>query len=244
MIFRALVLFFLGMTASIATPFRVVCLGDSITGPGPDGTANQAALNLQTGVDPSQQQDYLASYPKYADMLGLVLETQLGQGKAQAINRGWAGIDSTRTLARLDVAVFPLKPQVITILIGGNDFGGGINDEVKARLHANLTAIVQKCKASGAKVLLMEYATPRADDMSKVWTHLNKGNPIIAQVAKEEDVPTLELAPQFDEAAKTHPLAELAGKVDGVHLSPYGEIVTARSIFFKLRDLGWLPTKG
>ena len=64
---------------------------------------------------------------------------------------------------------------------------------------------------------------------------------MIAQVAKEEDVPTLELAPLFDEAAKSHALSDLASPYDGVHFNPYGEIVTARAIYFKLLDLGWLP---
>lgn len=251
MILRVLALFALSMASSFAAPFRVVCLGDSITGPGPDAppapaAGHETAAPASSGASKSlrydpEQRDYLATYPKYADMLGLVLDTQLGEGKAQVINRGWAGIDSTRTLARMDTAVLSLKPQVVTILIGGNDFGGGITDAVKAQLHTNLTAIVGKCKAAGIKVLLLEYATPRADDMTNVWTHLNAGNPTIAQVAKETDVPTLELAPHFDEAAKTHPLSELAGTRDGVHLSPYGEIITARAIYFKLRDLGWLP---
>lgn len=250
MAFRTLLLFLLGMTASLAVPFRVVCLGDSITGPGPDKADAAPALDPVSGKDLSQQREYRVpgpnnqnAYTKYADLLGLVLETHLGEGNVQVINRGWAGIDSTRTLARMDAAVVALKPQIVTILIGGNDFGGGINDNVKTKLHANLSAIVDKCKAAGAKVLLLEYATPRADDMTNVWKHLNAGNPTIAQVAKEKNVPTLELAPQFDEAAKTHALSELASPHDGVHYNPYGEIVTARAIYFKLHELGWLPKK-
>jgi lysophospholipase L1-like esterase len=242
-LFRLLALLALSMISSLAAPFRVVCLGDSITGPGPDAAGKPAEYDA-SGMTPSQQREYLNAYAKYADYLNLVLETHYGEGKAQAINRGWAGIDSTNTLARMDTAVLPLKPDVITIMIGGNDFGGGVTDAVKAQLHKNLTAIVDKCKAAGVKVLLIEYATPRAADMSHVWTHLNAGNPTIAQVAKEENVPTLELAPLFDAAAKTHHLDELASPYDGVHYNPYGEIVTARAIFFKLKELGWLPKKG
>ncbi len=33
---------------------------------------------------------------------------------------------------------------------------------------------------------------------------------------------------------------DLANPVDGVHLSPYGEVVVARSVFFHIRDSGWL----
>ena len=238
---RALFLLTLCMTTIHAAPLRVVCLGDSITGPGPAEPGKPSAVEPPDATP--AQQEYLATYPKYSDMLQLVLETHLGTDQAIVFNRGWAGNTSTQALARVDSSVIPLKPQIVTVLIGGNDFGGGITDAVKAQLHANLTAIVDKCKAAGAKVLLLEYATPRADDMTNVWVHLNAGNPTIAQVAKEEGVPTLELAPQFDAAAKTHPLRELAGVRDGVHFSPYGEIVTARAIFFKLKELGWLPKK-
>jgi len=239
---RVLLLFAILMTPAFATPFRIVCLGDSITGPGPDLPGKPSEFDASGS--PSQQRQYLNAYAKYADLLQLVLETHLGEGKVQVINRGWAGNTSTQALARVDPFVVPLKPQIVTVLIGGNDFGGGINPQVMQQLHANLTAIVDKCKAAGAKVLLLEYATPRADDMTHVWTHLNAGNPMIAQVAKEESVPTLELAPHFDEAAKTHALSDLAGSYDGVHFAPYGEIVAARAIYFKLRKLGWLPADG
>jgi lysophospholipase L1-like esterase len=216
--------FLMTISPALASELRVVCLGDSITGPMPNT-------------------HYLDHYAKYADLLQFVLETHLGAGNAVVTNRGFAGNTSTQALARVDTEVVPLKPDIVTVLIGGNDFGGGINDEVKKKLHENLTTIVDKIKACGGKVLLLQYADPKADDMSKVWTHLNAGNPIIAQVAQEEKVPTLELAPAFREAAKTHPLAELASPIDGVHLNPYGEIVISRAIFFKLQELGWIAKK-
>jgi lysophospholipase L1-like esterase len=227
-------------TPAVAAEFRVVCLGDSITGPGPENTAGFAA-GSDSIADAGAQRDYLNQYSKYADLLQLVLETHLGEGRVVVVNRGWAGNTSSQALARVDSSVVPLHPQIVTVLIGGNDFGGGDTEAVKQQLHANLSAIVDKCRKAGAHVLLLEYAAPRAHAMSKVWTHLDAGNPIIAQVAREQDVPTLELAPAFDAAAKTHPLADLASPIDGVHYNPYGEIVTARAIYFKLRELGWLP---
>jgi lysophospholipase L1-like esterase len=222
--FLLLLVLFMSTLPSQSDVLRVVCLGDSITGPMP-GT------------------HYIEHYPKYADMLQLALETRLGTDNAVVTNCGWAGNTSTQALARVDTQVLPVKPNIVTVLIGGNDFGDSNPDRkpIQEQLRKNLTAIVEKCKAAGAKVLLMEYADPKADDMSKVWKHLNEGNPIIAEVAQAENVPTLELAPAFRAAAKTHPLAELASPIDGVHLSPYGEIVTARSIFFKFQELGWIP---
>jgi acyl-CoA thioesterase I len=225
---KKLILFVLGIfmsaTPVLSSELHVVCLGDSITGPIP-GT------------------HYLDHYAKYADLLQFVLETHLGAGNATVTNCGYAGNTSAQALARVDTQVLPVKPDIVTVLIGGNDFGDQSPDRkpINDRLRQNLTAIVEKCKAAGAKVLLLQYADPKADDMSKVWTHLNEGNPVIAEIAKAESVPTLELAPAFREAAKTHPLAELASPIDGVHLNPGGEIVVARAIFFKFQELGWIP---
>jgi lysophospholipase L1-like esterase len=214
-------------TPLLSSELRVVCLGDSITGPIP-GT------------------HYLDHYAKYADLLQLILETHLGAGKAAVTNCGYAGNGSAQALARVDSEVLPVKPNIVTVLIGGNDFSAQSPDRkpINDRLRQNLTTIVEKCKSVGAKVLLLQYADPKAADMSKVWTHLNEGNPVIAEIAKAEGVPTLELAPAFREAAKTHPLAELASPIDGVHLNPFGEIVIARAIFFKFQELNWItPAK-
>jgi len=206
-----------------ASELRVVCLGDSITGP-------------QPGMR------YLDHYAQYADILQVILETHLGVGNIEVVNRGFAGNTSTQALARVDAEVVPLKPDIVTVLIGGNDYGGNGDAEVVGKqLRQNLVTIIEKVRKGGAKVLLMQYADPKADNMEKVWTHLNAGNPVIAEVALEENVPTVELAPAFREAAKTHPLAELASPIDGVHLNPYGVITIARTLYFKLAELGWIP---
>jgi lysophospholipase L1-like esterase len=206
----------------ISSELRIVCLGDSITGPMPG-------------------MRYLDHYAKYADLLQFALETHLGAGNVTVTNCGFAGNSSAQALARVDGEVLPLKPAIVVVLIGGNDFGGGADrKQVSDRLRQNLTSIVDKVKQAGGKVLLLQYADPKAADMSKVWTHLNAGNAVIASVAQAEGVPTLALAPAFNDAARTHPLAELASPIDGVHLNPYGEIVAARAIFFEFQKLGWI----
>jgi lysophospholipase L1-like esterase len=108
-------------------------------------------------------------------------------------------------------------------------------------LQRNLTELVERFKEAGLKILLLQYPQPSSDFADKIWRHLDAGNPAIAEVASRENVPTLNLAPAFLEAAKTHPLAELHNPDDGVHLNPYGEIVLARTLFFRLRELGWVP---
>ena len=201
---------------------RLICFGDSITGPHPETR-------------------YLEHYLKWSDLLQLALETHLGVGAVEVLNRGWAGSNSTQAVARLDKDVLAVHPDVVVILIGGNDFDPAAEREGRAvEFERNLTTIVRRMKEEGTRVLLLQYAEPRSDDMTKVWTHLNAGNGIISEVGNREGIPILSLETGFAEAAKTHPLAELINRIDGVHLNPYGEIVVARSVFFKLRELGWL----
>lgn len=216
------IVFCMTVSPAFASEFTIVCLGDSLTGPHRD-----------TG--------YLAHYAKYPDLLQFALETHLGVGKLKVVNRGCAGNTSTQALARVDAEVVPLKPNIVIVLIGGNDYARQTDLPRAADvLRQNLRAIVGTVKRAGGRILLLQYPDPKAENMAQVWTLLNAGNPVIAEAAREENVPTLELAPAFRAAAQTHPWAELASPIDGVHLNPYGEIVVARTIFFKLQELGWI----
>jgi len=208
---------------------RVVCLGDSLTGDRPGKL-------------------YLHQYLKWSDLLALALESRLGTGKAEVFNAGWGG-DATYTkgdkpggLKRVDTDVLPFQPDIAVVLIGGNNYSDKTKspEEITARYREDLNGIVSKIKGAGIKVLLLQYPEPKAEDMSKVWTHLDDGNPIVAEIAKAQQVPTLELAPAFAEAAKTRPLPTLLNGTDGVHLQPYGEVVLARTVFLKLAELGWV----
>jgi len=210
-------------------PFRIVCFGDSITGHLPG-------------------QAYLHQYLKWTDLLALVLETHLGEGRVEVLNRGYGGDgtsprgDKPGAMRRLQAEVLDLKPDVALVLIGGNNFAAKDRDprEIAEELRGDLTDMVRRMKEAGVRVLLLQYHAPKAADMTKVWSHLDRANPVIAEVAATAEVPTLELAPAFREAERHQPLHALTHPVDGVHLAPYGEIVVARSVFTKLRDLGWV----
>jgi len=238
-----LVLFLLALLcapalAQEAKPLRIVCFGDSITGNRP-------------------REAYLDKYMKWTDLLGLMVEARTG-AKVESLNRGWAG-DATYAkpgqsmpgaVGRYKADIIDDKPDIAVILISGNDKKN--TPEEQATTRANLEKIVSDTKAAGIKVLLLQYAVlgpqnnatsqPNAatQPADKTWYHLAGNNTLIAEIAKKFDVPTLALQPAFDEAAKTQPREALVNKVDGVHLSPYGEITTARAIFNKLVELQWI----
>jgi lysophospholipase L1-like esterase len=200
---------------------KLICLGDSITGPSP-GLA------------------YLDKYMKWSDLLQVGLGAVFGVDRVQVLNQAQAGGNSAGLVAALDDRLLRHRPDCAVLLIGGNNYGNNTPPaEAAAQLTADLREIVDRAHAAGIRILLMQYATPRADDMTGVWKHLDAGNPVIAAVAREKNVPLLALAPAFDEAARHAPLATLAHAVDGVHLNPGGEIVIANAVLAKLRELGW-----
>lgn len=213
---------------------RVVAFGDSITGDRP-GIA------------------YRHQYIKWSDILQAMLEVQVGEGGAEVLNMGFAGDRTFRAgdrpgaVNRVESNIIAQQPEIAVILIGGNNMGMRNRDpeDLKRQTREELTAIVQQVRAAGIQVLLLQYAEPKAEDMSRVWTHLDDVNPLIAAVAEAEGVPTLELAPAFAAAAETLPLGALLNPQDGVHLQPYGEIVVARAVAAKLLELGWVhPASG
>lgn len=207
---------------------RIVCFGDSITGDRPG-------------------KPYLHQYIKWTDILEGMLELDLGVNCVEVLNMGYAGDrthkagDRPGAVNRVKTEIIDQRADIAVILIGGNNMGGKQPvEEVMTQTHRDLTQIVRQVNDAGIKVLLVQYAEPKSEDMSQVWTHLDDVNPVIAAVAETEEVPVIALAPAFAKAEEKVPLNALLNAKDGVHLQPYGEIVTARTIAIKLKELGWI----
>lgn len=217
---------------------NVVCLGDSITG-----------------------QPNLRLFMKYPQILDCMLEARLGPGAATVVNRGIAGDTTQGALRRLQGDVLDLRPDIVTVLLGGND---GCQKIDPAVTRANLGEIVRRLQAMGAKVLLMQYhCLPHPDHPETAWRLLQANNALIGEVAAAAGVPCLDLAAPFDAACRGPVTWELCGRddatgvaewretpmtqghlvseTDGVHLNPGGELVVARAIFAKGLALGWIP---
>jgi len=200
-------------------PLRIVCFGDSITGARP-------------------REDYCHAYLKYSDLLQLMIEARLGMGNAEVLNRGFAGQTSTEARERLQADILHEKPQIAVILIGGND---GSQPEISpAQSRENLHAIFAETQSAATRVLALQYHFLPGEKADTAWHWLTKNNALIAEVARELAISTLDMLPVFQQAATRAPREELVNLEDGVHLNPGGEMVYARAIFSRLLELNWI----
>lgn len=214
---------------SAASPFRIVCFGDSITGHRPG-------------------EPYRRSYLKWCDLLELMLEARFGAGSVRVENAGLAG---GRTYAhdglpgafdRLRTDVLDLRPDLVLVLLGANDFAPPARPDGAAGLARDLEGLGREILASGARLCFLQYAFPRAADPATAWAHHALANPPAAEAARRLGVPVVALEPAFAAAeAAGVPRDQLADPVDGVHLRPDGERAAARAIFEGLLREGVLP---
>lgn len=113
-----------------AEPVKIVCFGDSVTG-----------VYYHTG-----------GRRAYADMLGLALGRAFpkAKDKLSMVNAGISGNTTASALARIDRDVLAQQPTLVTVMFGLND----MNALPLEQYRANLTTIIEKCRAAGADALL------------------------------------------------------------------------------------------
>lgn len=207
--------------------FRIVCFGDSITGFRPG-------------------EPYRHRYLKWTDLLGFALETKFGAGFCEVVNVGHAGdtacaADDSATpapspgaLSRLGPQVLNLRPDLVIVLLGGNDFAPEAvsrRGDPSTAVRESLETIGKTVLASGAGLLFLQYPPAQADPSATAWNHLELANPVIAAAAASLSAPCVDLGPAFRDAeASGVPREALRDPGDGVHLRPVGELVFARGI--------------
>ncbi len=78
-----------------------------------------------------------------------VLESRLG---ITIVNRGVSGNTTADALARIDADITPLHPNIVIVLLGGNDYLKKIPQQ---ETFTNLSLIIKKVQSEGAVVLLL-----------------------------------------------------------------------------------------
>jgi acyl-CoA thioesterase-1 len=199
--FRALlvvILVSLCATPAFAVEHVIVALGDSLT------------AGLGVGAD--------EAYPA-------LLEARLRrEGFAyRVVNAGVSGDTSAGGLRRIDWAL-RLSPAVVIVALGAND---GLRGQPPEALRDNLTRIVERARAAGARVLLAGMRVPPnyGDDYARAFAG------VYPAVAKATGVP---LAPfLLDGVAGNSRL----NQADGIHPTAEGQRRIAELLWPYLKPL-------
>jgi len=128
--------------------------------------------------------------------------------EVKMINAGVSGDTTTDGLARLDWALAD-KPDFVILALGANDALRGIDPKI---VRANLDKMIDKIKASGAKILLLGMLAPSnwGVDYEQAFDR------IFPEVAKAHDVP---LYPFFLDGVAMNPALN---QPDGLHPNQRG----------------------
>jgi acyl-CoA thioesterase I len=120
------------------------------------------------------------------DAFPAVVERKLAERgtRIRLINAGVSGDTSAGGLSRLPW-LLQQKPDVVVVELGGND---GLRGQPPAAIERNLRAIVEKAKASGAKVILLAMAMPPSYGAA----YARRFREIYPNVARDLGVPLVE----------------------------------------------------
>ncbi len=196
---------------------------------------------------------------KWSHILDAMLEAKCGQDAWKVINHGIGGNSTADLLVRLKSDALDLAPDMVTLMIGGNDASPSscISAEQTAE---NLDSIVQQLTEICPRILMMQYhLIVDPSQPEKAWKHLVTNNDLIADVARRHDCPVLDMDAPMQQAVNAEQptddnayrdfapwagtngfrIKDLVGP-DGVHLHYGGEIVVGRTVFHKLVELGWI----
>jgi lysophospholipase L1-like esterase len=155
----------------------------------------------------------------------------------EVIPAGVGGNKSNQMLERLEKSVLDKKPDWMTLSCGVNDVmhgsrGGVPLDEFKK----NITAIVDRCRQAGVKVIILTATQIRLPVTNADNTKLAGYNAFLRDLARERDLPLADLnaamAAEQDALAAARTRRPLT--TDGVHMNIYGNLMMAKSLLATL----------
>ncbi len=165
--------------------------------------------------------------------------------KAQNINAsmvfaGIGGHKSDQMLERLDADVLIHKPDWMVLSCGVNDVWHAENGVELPEYKANITQIVEKAQASGAKVILLT-ATVIFEDLNNDFNRKLKAyNDFLKQLAEEKNCiiadPNTTMQNYLIKAEAAGQTPRILLTTDGVHMNPYGNMIMAVEL---LKSIGF-----
>jgi acyl-CoA thioesterase I len=145
-------------------------------------------------------------------------------------NAGRPGATTETGVQTLDGALAEVSPKAVLLGLGGNDFLRGLDP---SRTEANLVDLVTRCKAGGARVLLI--AVPRPSVFAAAARSLSD-HPVFETVGKRSDTPVL--AGAWSDVLSTPSL-----RADPIHANSQGYERFTTLLLARLGALGWLARR-
>lgn len=184
-------------------PVRIVCIGDSITG-----------VYYHSGG--------MRAYP---EMLQIALQKLHPKAKITVRNAGISGDTSKGGLARLERDVLAYKPHLVTIMFGMNDLVRvPVTDFI-----ANMTQIIQRCRAMGAEVVLCTQNSI-VDSPQRPMAKLAEYSQAIRDLAKAESLGVADCFSAFEAVRAKDALEWNLLLSDAIHPNMDGHKLFAETI--------------
>ena len=162
------------------------------------------------------------------------------------VNRGIGGDTSEYVLKRFDADVIQLRPKLVVLMIGTNDFfathcdpwwrtAGADQETVLAGTQANVTAMVRKCQA--AKIELALCSVPPSDiappfDKELWWELTAKQNRFLQERCAEQRLAYVDYHAKLCQADGRTMIRELSP--DGIHPNARGYEIMAQVLREKI----------
>jgi len=156
----------------------------------------------------------------------------------KSVNAGISGHKSNDMLKRLQKDVLDRHPTWVGISCGVNDVWHGVKGVPLPDYEKNMTEIVDRCLAAGARALLLT-ATPIMEDMNGPFNRKAVAyNDFLRQLARKKSVVMCDLDKAFAQAYAAKKSNENLLTTDGVHMKPGGYRLWATEV---LKALGATP---
>jgi lysophospholipase L1-like esterase len=151
--------------------------------------------------------------------------------KVNPIPAGISGNTSNDMLGRVDNDVLSKKPDWLTVSCGVNDVWHGANGVPLDQYKEKITAILDKAKAAGTRVMILTSTVIGEDLPNANNVKLADYNDFLRALAKERGLPLADLNADMQAAIKEggKPGTNLL-TVDGVHMNDAGNQLMARGI--------------
>lgn len=182
-----------------------------------------------------------------------------GQTDNRILNAGRGGDTTRDLLRRLDSAVVAQRPTLVPLMVGTNDALNHAKAVPLAEYRKNLSELVRRIRACGARVLL--FTIPPCCEQYLLKRHpksaygpggpsaaVDAVNRVVRELAGREKIPLVDVGLVFDRLGAVGTTAASlirnpanSKAEDGVHPTPRGYAVIAAMAFQAIRDSG-LPT--